>query len=152
MSAIGSSADNALAESFNATFKRETLQGRKTWSSERDARLGQRSPIAYETALDTTSTTLAKPHSPCPRFRVKPPPQLSGLCSHPLSALRPAVPLHEPRTVVWCMYLYQLPRFQGGFAWQVSEDDRSVQTRRTASLTVIADVCRLRVSFTEHPR
>lgn len=29
MSAIGSSADNALAESFNATFKRETLQGRK---------------------------------------------------------------------------------------------------------------------------
>jgi transposase InsO family protein len=26
MSAIGSSADNALAESFNATFKRETLQ------------------------------------------------------------------------------------------------------------------------------
>ncbi|CAL9328845.1 Putative transposase InsK for insertion sequence element IS150 [Streptomyces sp. enrichment culture] len=37
--AIGSSADNALAESFNATFKRETLQGRKTWSSERDARL-----------------------------------------------------------------------------------------------------------------
>ena len=30
MSAVGSSADNALAESFNATFKRETLQGRKS--------------------------------------------------------------------------------------------------------------------------
>ncbi|MFE0701514.1 IS3 family transposase [Streptomyces sp. NPDC058872] len=78
MSVIGSSADNALAESFNATFKRETLQGRKHWSSEREARLdafrwlhryntrrrhsrlGQRSPIAYETALDTTSTTLAQ--------------------------------------------------------------------------------------------
>ncbi|MFF0164185.1 IS3 family transposase [Streptomyces sp. NPDC005263] len=78
MSTIGSSADNALAESFNATFKRETLQGRKRWSSEREARLdafrwlnryntrrrhsslGQRSPIAYETALDTTSTTLAE--------------------------------------------------------------------------------------------
>jgi transposase InsO family protein len=77
MSAIGSSADNALAESFNATFKRETLQGRKTWSSEREARLdafrrlnryntrrrhsrlGQRSPIAYETVSETTSTTLA---------------------------------------------------------------------------------------------
>lgn len=77
MSAIGSSADNALAESFNATFKRETLQGRKTWSNEREARLdafgwlnryntrrrhsrlGQRSPIAYETALDSTATTLA---------------------------------------------------------------------------------------------
>ncbi|WSL73683.1 IS3 family transposase [Streptomyces sp. NBC_01723] len=79
MSAIGSSADNARAESFNATFKRETLQGRKHWSSEREARLdafrrlnrryntrrrhshlGQRSPIAYETALETTSTTLAQ--------------------------------------------------------------------------------------------
>lgn len=78
MSTIGSSADNALAESFNATFKRETLEGRKTWSSERDARLdafgwlnryntrrrpyrlGQRSPIAYETALDATTTTLAQ--------------------------------------------------------------------------------------------
>ncbi|WSL71336.1 IS3 family transposase [Streptomyces sp. NBC_01723] len=78
MSAISSSADNALAESFNATFKRETLQGRKTWSSEREARLdafgrfnryntrrrhsrlGQRSPIAYETALATTATTLAQ--------------------------------------------------------------------------------------------
>jgi transposase InsO family protein len=47
MSAIGSSADNALAESFNATFKRERLQGRKTWSSEREA-----------TASETTSTTL----------------------------------------------------------------------------------------------
>ncbi|MEV5047063.1 IS3 family transposase [Streptomyces griseoincarnatus] len=78
MSAIGSSADNALAESFNATFERETLQARKHWSSEREARLdafrwlhryntrrrhshlGQRSPIAYEAALDTTSTTLAQ--------------------------------------------------------------------------------------------
>lgn len=78
MSAIGSSADNALAESFNATFKRETLQGRKTCPSEREARLGafgwlnryntrrrhsrlgQRSPIAYETALATTATTLAQ--------------------------------------------------------------------------------------------
>jgi transposase InsO family protein/transposase-like protein len=78
MSAVGSSADNALAESFNGTVKRETLQGRKGWSSEREARLelfrwlhryntvrrrsrlGQRSPIAYETALNTTSTTLAQ--------------------------------------------------------------------------------------------
>ncbi len=76
MSAIGSSADNALAESFNATFKRETLQGRKRWPSEREARLdafcwlnryntrrrhsglGHRSPIAYETASRSTSTTL----------------------------------------------------------------------------------------------
>ncbi|WP_461712106.1 IS3 family transposase [Streptomyces sp. DSM 41013] len=77
MSAVGSSADNALAESFNATFKRETLQGRKSWPNEREARLdafrwlhryntrrrhsrlGQRSPIAFEDALQLTPTTLA---------------------------------------------------------------------------------------------
>ncbi|MYW68543.1 IS3 family transposase [Streptomyces sp. SID8379] len=77
MSAVGSSADNALAESFNATFKREALQGRKSWPSEREARLdafrwlhryntrrrhsrlGQRSPIAFENAFHLTSTTLA---------------------------------------------------------------------------------------------
>jgi transposase InsO family protein len=76
--ASASSADNALAESFNATFKRETLQNRKRWSSEREARLdafrwlhryntrrrhsrlGHRSPIAYETASETTSTTLVQ--------------------------------------------------------------------------------------------
>lgn len=76
MSAVGSSADNALAESFNATFKRETLQGRKHWPNEHQARLdafgwlhryntrrrhshlGHQSPIAYETATRTTSTTL----------------------------------------------------------------------------------------------
>ncbi|MFE2051542.1 integrase core domain-containing protein [Streptomyces sp. NPDC059459] len=39
MGAVGSSADNALADSFNATFRRETLQGRKSWSGEREARL-----------------------------------------------------------------------------------------------------------------
>ncbi|MGB8943526.1 MAG: IS3 family transposase [Streptomyces sp.] len=78
MSAVGSSADNALAESFNATFKRETLQGRKSWPDERQARLdafrwlhryntrrrhsrlGQRSPIAFENALHRTPTTLAQ--------------------------------------------------------------------------------------------
>ncbi|WTD01099.1 IS3 family transposase [Streptomyces albidoflavus] len=78
MSAVGSSADNALAESFNATFKRETLQGRKSWPTEREARLdafrwlhryntrrrhsrlGQRSPIAFENALHRTPTTLAQ--------------------------------------------------------------------------------------------
>ncbi|MET7635368.1 IS3 family transposase [Streptomyces sp. NPDC001773] len=77
MSSVGSSADNALAESFNATFKRETLQGRKSWPNEREARLdafrwlhryntrrrhsrlGQRSPIAFENALHLTPTTLA---------------------------------------------------------------------------------------------
>ena len=76
MSAVGSSADNALAESFNATLKRETLQGRRAFADERDARLttfrwlnryntvrrhsrlGQRSPITYENSLQATSTTL----------------------------------------------------------------------------------------------
>jgi len=31
MGAVGSSADNALAESFNATLKREVLQDDPTW-------------------------------------------------------------------------------------------------------------------------
>ncbi|MGN9796084.1 integrase core domain-containing protein [Streptomyces sp. OZ13] len=62
---------------INATCKRETLQDRRTFADEREARLslfrwlhryntvrrhstlGRRSPIAYETALDTPSTTLA---------------------------------------------------------------------------------------------
>ena len=78
MSAVGSSADNAAAERFNATFESETLKGRKGWSSEREARLdasrwlhryntrrrharlGHRSPIAYETAAATASTTLTE--------------------------------------------------------------------------------------------
>ncbi|MGW0730715.1 IS3 family transposase [Streptomyces mirabilis] len=78
MNAVGSSADNAAAESFNASFKRETLQGRTGWSTEREARLaafrwlhryttrrrhsrlGQRSPIAYENTFHTTSTTLTE--------------------------------------------------------------------------------------------
>ncbi|MFD8263697.1 IS3 family transposase, partial [Streptomyces griseoluteus] len=77
MSAVGSSADNALAESFNATFKRETLQGRKSGRGEREARLvafrwlhryntrrrhsrlGQRSPIAFENTFHLTPTPLA---------------------------------------------------------------------------------------------
>ncbi|MFJ3505682.1 IS3 family transposase [Streptomyces sp. NPDC090135] len=76
MGAVGSSADNAAAESFNAAFKRETLKGRKAWPNEREARLdtfrrltryntrrrhsrlGQRSPIAYENALRPAATTL----------------------------------------------------------------------------------------------
>jgi transposase InsO family protein len=77
MSAVGSSADNALAESFNATFKRETLQGRRAFTDEREARLasfrwlhryntvrrhsrlGQQSPINYENSIRSTPATLA---------------------------------------------------------------------------------------------
>lgn len=78
MGAVGSSVDNAAAESFNAAFKRETLKGRKGWSNEHEARLdafrwltryntrrrhsrlGQRSPIAYENDLQPAATTLAQ--------------------------------------------------------------------------------------------
>ncbi|MFE5549687.1 integrase core domain-containing protein [Streptomyces sp. NPDC056534] len=78
MGAVGSSADNAAAESFNAAFKRETLKGRKAWSSQHEARLdafcwliryntqrrhsrlGQRSPIAYENGPRPAATTLAQ--------------------------------------------------------------------------------------------
>ncbi|URN07128.1 IS3 family transposase [Actinomadura madurae] len=66
MGAVGTSADNAAAEAFNATLKRETLQGSKRWNGPRQARLavfrwvtrynttrrhsalGQTSPIHYE--------------------------------------------------------------------------------------------------------
>lgn len=76
MSRIGSSADNALAESFNATFKRETLQGRRAFADEHEARLasfrwlhryntirrhsrlGQQSPINYEQNTQRTPATL----------------------------------------------------------------------------------------------
>ncbi|MFD3621752.1 IS3 family transposase [Streptomyces sp. NPDC058676] len=64
--AVGTSADNAAAESFNATLKRETLQGKKRWPGAPEARLavfrwvtryntrrrhsklGQVSPLAFE--------------------------------------------------------------------------------------------------------
>lgn len=64
--AVGTSADNAAAESFNSTLKRETLQGKKHWPGAREARLavfrwvtryntrrrhsglGHISPIAFE--------------------------------------------------------------------------------------------------------
>lgn len=71
MGAIGSSADNAAAEAFNATLKRETLQGARRWPTPRAARLavfrwitryntrrrhstlGHLSPIDYEHQPDT---------------------------------------------------------------------------------------------------
>ena len=39
MGAVGTSADNAAAEAFNASLKRETLQDRKCWSTAHEARL-----------------------------------------------------------------------------------------------------------------
>ena len=73
MGAVGSSADNALAESFNATLKREILQDAACWANELDCRrqvfkwltryntkrrhswCRYQPPIAYETA-GTTAT------------------------------------------------------------------------------------------------
>jgi transposase InsO family protein len=72
MGAVGSSADNALAESFNATLKREVLQDHTTWPDEatcrrqlfrwlaryntrrRHSRCGYRTPAAYETDYAAT--------------------------------------------------------------------------------------------------
>ncbi|GAA2467237.1 IS3 family transposase [Streptomyces mauvecolor] len=75
--AVGTSADNAAAESLNATMKRETLQGRKQWNGAREARLavfrwatryntrrrhsglGQISPNTYEQRSTTVMATAA---------------------------------------------------------------------------------------------
>jgi transposase InsO family protein len=66
MGAVGTSADNALAESFNASLKRETLQGAHAWpdhaacrravfgwvnrynTRRRHSYCGQQAPIVYE--------------------------------------------------------------------------------------------------------
>jgi transposase InsO family protein len=66
MGAVGTSADNALAESFNASLKRETLHGAPAWpdpatcrrevfrwvnrynTRRRHSYCGQQAPIVYE--------------------------------------------------------------------------------------------------------
>ena len=78
MSAVGSSADNALVEAFNASLKRETLRSSSNWATADQARLaafrwltryntrrrhsylGQTSPITFETTLENQATTLAQ--------------------------------------------------------------------------------------------
>jgi transposase InsO family protein len=77
MGAVGSSADNALAESFNATLKRETLAGASGWDSPAAARravftwitryntrrrhstCGQASPNAYEASRTPATLPIA---------------------------------------------------------------------------------------------
>ena len=73
MGAVGTSADNALAESFNATLKREILAGRRLlarrrspaaaqvfrWLTRYNTRrrhswCGYQSPITYETSYAAT--------------------------------------------------------------------------------------------------
>ena len=80
MGAVGTSADNALAESFNAAHKRETLRGAARWDTAQQARLavftwitryntryntrrrhsycGQQSPNTYE---KTSATATLRP-------------------------------------------------------------------------------------------
>ena len=57
MGAVGSSADNALAEAFNATLKRETLAGAPGWDSPAAAR---RAVVAWITRYNTR-----RRHSTC---------------------------------------------------------------------------------------
>jgi len=77
MGKIGSSADNAAVESFNATYKREILQGQPFWSDDvtcrrdafrfctrysarrRHSFCGNLSPIDYEKTLKSATFTLA---------------------------------------------------------------------------------------------
>lgn len=77
MGAVGSSADNALAESFNATLKREILQDAACWTDELTCRrqvfkwltryntkrrhswCRYTSPVAYETGFTATLPTAA---------------------------------------------------------------------------------------------
>ncbi len=77
MGAVGTSADNAMAESFNATLKRETLAGADGWPDPETARrevfawitrynarrrhstCGHLSPTAYENAHHAATLTLA---------------------------------------------------------------------------------------------
>ena len=77
MGAVGTSADNALAESFNATLKREVLQDAACWPDELTCRrqlfkwltryntkrrhswCDYQSPIAYETRYTATLATAA---------------------------------------------------------------------------------------------
>jgi transposase InsO family protein len=77
MGAVGSSADNALAESFNATLKRETLAGSPSWPDQATCRraifrwatryntrrrhsyCGYKTPIDYENDIPATLANAA---------------------------------------------------------------------------------------------
>ena len=54
MGAVGTSADNSLAEAFDAALKRETLQDENSWCR-------HRSPIAYGNSHATTLPPAAQP-------------------------------------------------------------------------------------------
>ncbi|WP_435876565.1 IS3 family transposase [Rhodococcus pyridinivorans] len=90
MGAIGSSADNALAESFNAALKRELLEGRPTfpdattayqavfrWANRYNTRrrhsaIGSTAPNTYEAAVSATFAEAGITEmTPCPRTGIK---------------------------------------------------------------------------------
>ena len=94
MGAVGTSADNALAESFNATLKREVLQDAACWSDEATCRrqvfrsilryntkrrhswCRYQSPTTYESLTLLRSREPRNP-TPCPSSGVKAQRQLS---------------------------------------------------------------------------
>ena len=106
MGAVGSSADNALAESFNATLKREVLQDAATWPDEttcrrevfrwliryntqrRHSHCRHQSPITYETTTPLRSRQRHNP-TPCPRP--------GGKAPHRLGDYSPADPVEGHR-------------------------------------------------------
>ena len=87
MGRIGSSADNAMAESFNATLKRETLQGARRWASKEECRaevfrwivrynnrrkhssLGYKSPLDFERDFEIMMEISAKRFDPGVHFQ-----------------------------------------------------------------------------------
>jgi len=94
MGAVGSPADNALAESFNATLKREVLQHRAAWADEPTCRreafgwlvryntrrrhswCRYQTPIAHETAATTPPPLRSRQRrnpTPCPKTGGKAP-------------------------------------------------------------------------------
>jgi len=60
MGAVGTSADNALAESFNAALKREVLQDRSSWP---DAAACRREVFRWLARYITKPAPLPLPHS-----------------------------------------------------------------------------------------
>ena len=72
MGAVGSSADNALAESFNATLKREVFQDAKTWPDELTCRrqvfkwLPATTPNGVTPGAATNRRSPTRPATPLP--------------------------------------------------------------------------------------
>ncbi len=118
MGAIGSSADNALAESFNATLKREVLQDAACWPDELTCRREvfrwilrynnrrRHSWCRYQPRSPTRPATPLRSRqprnpTPCPRSGVKAPSRPPRKANESAAATVPVVPGHRlrPRVV-----------------------------------------------------